>query len=229
MTNRYARQTVLPELGADGQDRLNQASVLCVGAGGLGSPALLYLSAAGIGRIGIVDDDRVDISNLQRQILFTEADTHKNKAETAAKYGEEQVLLWRRGYSIRPPELESEDSRHPRNQAKYAGIAASDLPGSESLADTLDRMLPFWNSTIVPSFKNHHTILIAAHGNSLRGIVQHLKGMNEEEILALNIPTGIPYLFELSPDGQYISDRYLIEEDELNRRMEEVKNQGKAH
>jgi len=152
-----------------------------------------------------------------------------NKAETAAKYGEEQVLLWRRGYSVRPPELESEDSRHPRNQAKYAGIAASDLPGSESLADTLDRMLPFWNSTIVPSFKNHHTILIAAHGNSLRGIVQHLKGMNEEEILALNIPTGIPYLFELSPDGQYISDRYLIEEDELNRRMEEVKNQGKAH
>jgi adenylyltransferase/sulfurtransferase len=85
MTNRYARQTVLPELGADGQDRLNQASVLCVGAGGLGSPALLYLAAAGIGRIGIVDDDRVDISNLQRQILFTEADTHKNKAETAAQ------------------------------------------------------------------------------------------------------------------------------------------------
>jgi adenylyltransferase/sulfurtransferase len=85
MTNRYARQTVLPELGADGQDRLNQASVLCVGAGGLGSPALLYLAAAGIGRIGIVDDDRVDISNLQRQILFTEADTRRGKAETAAQ------------------------------------------------------------------------------------------------------------------------------------------------
>ena len=152
-----------------------------------------------------------------------------NKAETAAKYGEDQVLLWRRGYAVRPPELEANDLRHPRNQTKYQSVERSELPGTESLADTVQRMLPFWNSTIVPSFKRHKTVLIAAHGNSLRGIVQHLKGLNEEEILALNIPTGIPYLFELSPEGHYISDRYLMEEDELNRRLEEVKNQGKAH
>jgi 2,3-bisphosphoglycerate-dependent phosphoglycerate mutase len=152
-----------------------------------------------------------------------------NKTETAEKYGEDQVLLWRRGYSVRPPELDQNDPRHPKNQSKYAGIPATELPGTESLADTLNRMLPFWNSTIVPSFKTNRTILVAAHGNSLRGIVQHLKGLNDEEILALNIPTGIPYLFELSPDGKYISDRYLIEEEELKRRIEEVEKQGKAH
>jgi len=152
-----------------------------------------------------------------------------NKAETASKYGEEQVLLWRRGYSVRPPELEINDPRHPANQTKYVGIEASELPGTESLADTLTRMLPFWNSSIVPSFKEHSTVLIAAHGNSLRGIVQHLKGLTDEEILALNIPTGVPYLFELNSEGQYLSDRYLINEDDLERKLEEVKNQGKAH
>jgi len=152
-----------------------------------------------------------------------------NKTETASKYGEDQVLLWRRGYAVRPPALELNDPRHPKNQSKYVGITPTELPGTESLADTLSRMLPFWNSVIVPSFKNHRTVLVAAHGNSLRGIVQHLKGMNDEEILALNIPTGIPYLFELSPEGKYISDRYLIDEDELKRRIEEVEKQGKAH
>lgn len=152
-----------------------------------------------------------------------------NKTETASKYGEEQVLLWRRGYDVQPPELQTSDPRHPKNQLKYIGIPEAELPGTESLGDTLKRMLPFWYSNIVPSFKMHKTVLVAAHGNSLRGIVQHLKGLNNEEILNLNIPTGIPYLFELSPEGKYISDRYLIEESELERRLEEVKNQGKAH
>jgi len=151
-----------------------------------------------------------------------------DKAETAEKYGEEQVLLWRRGYSVRPPKLELTDSRHPINQAKYSGISVEELPGTESLADSLNRLLPYWNSSIVPSFKNHKTVLIAAHGNSLRGIVQHLKGLTEQEILELNIPTGVPYLFELSSEGKYLSDRYLISEDELERRLDEVKNQGKS-
>ncbi len=154
--------------------------------------------------------------------------TGLNKAETAEKYGEEQVKLWRRGFAIAPPALATTDPLHPCNDSKYAGINKNLLPGTESLKDTIDRIMPYWNDTIVPSFQHHDQILIAAHGNSLRGIVMHLKGLSEEEILEINIPTGIPYVFELSDQLELVKDYYLADEEELKKLMNEVASQGKA-
>lgn len=154
--------------------------------------------------------------------------TGLNKAETAEKYGEDQVKLWRRGFAIAPPALESTDPLHPRNDPKYSKVDPQLLPGTESLKDTIDRIMPYWNDTIVPSFKTHNEILIAAHGNSLRGIVMHLKGLTEEQILEVNIPTGIPYVFELSDKMELLKDYYLADPEELAKLMNEVAAQGKA-
>ena len=151
-----------------------------------------------------------------------------DKSETAAKYGEEQVLLWRRGYDVRSPALDAKDPQHPANQEMYRGIDPALLPATESLKDTLQRLLPFWEHHIVPSLKEHKTIVVAAHGNSLRAIVQHVKGLSNDEVLKLNIPTGVPYVFELNEEGKYLRDRYLLDEQELEARLQEVANQGKA-
>jgi 2,3-bisphosphoglycerate-dependent phosphoglycerate mutase len=154
--------------------------------------------------------------------------TGLNKAETAEKYGEDQVKLWRRGFAIAPPALSTTDERHPCNDPKYADVDHRFLPGTESLKDTIDRILPYWNDTIVPSFKIHDQVLIAAHGNSLRGIVMHLKGLSEAQILEVNIPTGIPYVFELTDEMELIKDYYLADKAELEKLMNEVASQGKA-
>lgn len=154
--------------------------------------------------------------------------TGLNKAETATKYGDEQVKLWRRGFAIAPPALEKSDPRHPCNEIRYREIDSALLPGTESLKDTIDRIMPYWNETIVPSFALHNEVLIAAHGNSLRGIVMHLKNLSEEEILETNIPTGIPYVFELTDDLKLMKDYYLADEEELKKLMNEVASQGKA-
>lgn len=154
--------------------------------------------------------------------------TGLNKSETAEKYGEDQVKLWRRGFAIAPPALDEKDPLHPCNDLKYVNIDPSVLPGTESLKDTIDRIMPYWNEVILPSFKEHNEILIAAHGNSLRGIVMHLKNLSEEEILEVNIPTGIPYVFELTDDMKLLKDYYLADEEELNKLMNEVASQGKS-
>lgn len=154
--------------------------------------------------------------------------TGLNKAETAEKYGEDQVKLWRRGFAIAPPALDTNDPLHPCNDKKYRGISPNDLPGTESLKDTIDRIMPYWNDTILPSFQKHNEVLIAAHGNSLRGIVMHLKNLTEEQILEVNIPTGIPYVFELTDDLKLIKDYYLADPEVLNQLMNDVASQGKA-
>lgn len=154
--------------------------------------------------------------------------TGLNKAETAEKYGEDQVKLWRRGFAIAPPALDTHDPLHPCNDKKYRGISPNDLPGTESLKDTIDRIMPYWNDTILPSFQKHNEVLIAAHGNSLRGIVMHLKNLTEEQILEVNIPTGIPYVFELTDDLKLIKDYYLADPEVLNQLMNDVASQGKA-
>lgn len=154
--------------------------------------------------------------------------TGLNKAETAQKYGDEQVKLWRRGFAIAPPALETTDPQHPCNDPKYKGVPIQNLPGTESLKDTIDRILPYWNDSIVPSFKEHNEILIAAHGNSLRGIVMHLKGLTEEQILEVNIPTGIPYVFELTDEMKLMKDYYLADKEVLDQLMNEVASQGKS-
>lgn len=131
-----------------------------------------------------------------------------NKRDTAEKYGDEQVHIWRRSYDVQPPPLDFSDKRHPRFDPHYAELKAGDLPCTESLKDTLNRVLPYWHETIVPELKKGRRILIAAHGNSLRAIVKYLDNISDEAIPGLNIPTGIPLVYELDSDLKAVSHYY---------------------
>jgi len=136
-----------------------------------------------------------------------------NKKETAAKHGDEQVLIWRRSYDIPPPAIEPDDERHPSHDPLYADIDPTALPGTEALSNVVDRMLPYWFEEVVPELKAGKTVLIVAHGNSLRALVKHLDGLSDEAVIELNIPTGIPLLYELDDDLRPISSRYLGDPD----------------
>ena len=151
-----------------------------------------------------------------------------DKAETAAKHGEEQVKIWRRSYDIPPPPMPLDDPGHPANDPRYAGLDRNALPATESLATTLDRVLPYWHDAIAPALKSGQTVLVAAHGNSLRALYKYLNGVSKEEILELNIPTGIPLLFELDDELNVQSHRYLGDPEAARRAAEAVANQGKA-
>ncbi|AIL32097.1 2,3-diphosphoglycerate-dependent phosphoglycerate mutase [Basilea psittacipulmonis] len=151
-----------------------------------------------------------------------------NKAETAQKFGDEQVLIWRRSYSIAPPALPEDDPRHPKWEERYAHVPQDALPSTECLKDTVARVLPLWNEQIAPDIKAGKTILITAHGNSLRALIQHLDKMSEEAILALNIPTGQPLVYELDENLTPIRHYYLADPEEIARELEAVKAQGKA-
>ncbi len=151
-----------------------------------------------------------------------------NKAETAQKYGAEQVLKWRRSFDIQPPALELDDKRHPANDIKYGSIKKDLLPATESLKDTIARFLPYWKETIEPEILANKKVLIVAHGNSLRSLVKHLDKLSNEEILGLNIPTGIPLVYELNEEMEVITKQYLGDADAIKKAMEQVKNQAKA-
>ena len=132
-----------------------------------------------------------------------------NKAQTVEKHGEQQVKIWRRSYDIPPPRLELDDKRHPRFDPRYAGVDPAVLPAAESLKDTLARVLPYWNSRIAPELRAGKNVLVAAHGNSLRAMVKMLDNVSEKDIVELNIPTGVPLLYELSPELKSLGSRYL--------------------
>ena len=132
-----------------------------------------------------------------------------NKKETQDKYGEKQLFAWRRGYAITPPALADDDPRHPRFDPRYAGLPPEILPGTESLQIVVGRALPYWYDAIVPRLARGENVLVAAHGNSLRALVKHLDGISDEEIPQLNIPTGIPLVYELDDRFQRVSSRYL--------------------
>ena len=132
-----------------------------------------------------------------------------NKAETAEKHGEDQVKVWRRSYDIPPPALDESDPRHPGRDPRYAGLDSRELPLTESLKDTVDRFLPYWHDTIAPAIRDGRRVLIAAHGNSLRALVKYLDGMSDEEIVGLNIPTGIPLVYELDDELKPVKHFYL--------------------
>lgn len=150
-----------------------------------------------------------------------------NKAETAEKYGEDKVLMWRRSFDIPPAEIPANDPRHPANDPRYAEVAPEDLPATESLKDTIERLIPYWDGNIKPALQNHNQVLVAAHGNSLRGIVKYLKNMTEEEIIQFNIPTGIPYVFEFDDDLNLVKDEFLGDPETIKKLMEKVANQAK--
>ncbi len=149
-----------------------------------------------------------------------------NKAETAAQYGDEQVLVWRRSYSTPPPLLTADDPRHPSRDRRYAGLSSSELPLAESLQDTVARFLPYWHETIVPDIRAGRRVVIAAHGNSLRALVKHLDGISEDEIVGLNIPTGIPLVYELDDDLAPIRHYYLGDPEAARKAAEAVAKQA---
>lgn len=151
-----------------------------------------------------------------------------NKAETAAKYGDEQVLVWRRAYAIAPNPLDIDDPRHPRFDPRYARVPAESLPATECLKDTVDRVVPFWNESIAPAIRSGRKVLISAHGNSLRALIKYLDGVSEEEIVGLNIPTGQPLVYELDEALKPIRHYYLGDPEQIAAAVAAVAAQGKA-
>lgn len=150
-----------------------------------------------------------------------------NKSEMAAKYGEDQVKVWRRSYDISPPKLSIDDERYPGKDIRYKNISKDSLPLSETLKSTVERFLPYWEETIVPQIKQGKRIIIAAHGNSLRALVKHLDKMSNDEITGLNIPTGIPLVYELDEELYPKRKYYLGDVEQIRRSIQEVANQGK--
>lgn len=151
-----------------------------------------------------------------------------NKAETAQKFGEAQVKLWRRSYDVPPPALDPDDERHPRFDPRYAKLRPQELPATESLKITLERVLPYWHSTLAPLIKTGTRLLIAAHGNSLRAMVKYLDNISDQEIPELNIPTGIPLVYELDERMRPLNHYYLGDAEAVAKAAAVVANQGKA-
>jgi 2,3-bisphosphoglycerate-dependent phosphoglycerate mutase len=149
-----------------------------------------------------------------------------DKKETAERHGADQVLVWRRSYDVPPPGLDVDDERHPRHDRKYAFLAPDVLPATECLADVVDRMLPYWYDAIVPDLLEGRRPLVVAHGNSLRALVKHLDGLSEDEVLELNIPTGIPLVYELDDELRPISRRYLGDEEVAKAAADAVARQA---
>jgi 2,3-bisphosphoglycerate-dependent phosphoglycerate mutase len=151
-----------------------------------------------------------------------------NKTETAKEYGEAQVKIWRRSYNVPPPALSWEDERHPHFDPRYASLSKEQLPSTESLKITLERVLPFWNSDIVPIIKSNRKLIISAHGNSIRAMVKYLDHVPDDEIVELNIPTGIPLVYELDNDLKPVTHYYLADAETIRKGEEAVANQGKS-
>jgi len=151
-----------------------------------------------------------------------------NKTEMAEKFGEAQVKIWRRSYDVPPPGLDLDDTRHPRFDRRYAGLTPEELPATESLKITLERVLPYWHGTLAPMIKSGQRVLIAAHGNSLRAMVKYLDNISDNEITELNIPTGIPLVYELTEDLKPVKSYYLGDADAVAKAAAAVANQGKA-
>ncbi|WP_285906329.1 2,3-diphosphoglycerate-dependent phosphoglycerate mutase [Pseudodesulfovibrio pelocollis] len=151
-----------------------------------------------------------------------------NKAETAARYGDEQVFVWRRSFDTPPPPLDPDDERHPGRDRRYASLAPGELPLCESLKETIARTMPYWFETVAPQIRAGRRVLIVAHGNSLRGLVKYLDGMDEEAITKLNIPTGLPLVYELDDDLKATNRYYLGDPEEAARAAEAVANQARG-
>ncbi len=149
-----------------------------------------------------------------------------DKAQTAARHGEAQVKIWRRSYDIPPPPLELDDPRHPRFDPRYAGIDPRELPATESLKDTLARVIPYWESNVAPALRAGADVLVVAHGNSLRALVKMLDGLSEQAIIELNIPTGVPLLYELDDALRPRGSRYLGDAEAIRAAAEAVRRQG---
>lgn len=152
-----------------------------------------------------------------------------NKAETAAKYGDEQVLVWRRSFDVAPHALAEDDPRNPRFEDRYQEVPDAELPRTESLKDTIERIMPYWKCVIFPNLKTADELLVVAHGNSLRGIIKHLKHISNDEIVHLNLPTAVPYVFEFDDELNLTKDYFLGDPEEIKKLMEAVANQERRN
>jgi 2,3-bisphosphoglycerate-dependent phosphoglycerate mutase len=151
-----------------------------------------------------------------------------NKAETAQKFGDQQVHVWRRSYDIRPPDLNQDDERYPGKDPRYANLKPNELPLTECLKDTVERFLPYWHNRIAPAILSGQRVIIAAHGNSLRALVKYLDGISDQQIIDLNIPTGVPLVYELADDLRPLKNYYLGDPEAVKKAAEAVAKQGKA-
>lgn len=151
-----------------------------------------------------------------------------NKAETAKRYGDDQVLVWRRSYDTPPPTLEAGDERYPGSDPRYAHLGPGEIPRTECLKDTVERFLPYWHDTIAPRVQAGERVIIAAHGNSLRALVKYLDDVSDTEIVGMNIPTGVPLVYDLDDALRPVGRRYLGDADEVEKAMQSVANQGKS-
>ena len=150
-----------------------------------------------------------------------------NKSETAERYGDEQVLIWRRSYDVAPHALKEDDPRNPRFEIRYKEVPDKELPRTESLKDTVDRILPYWKEVIFPSLKTSDQILVTAHGNSLRGIIKYVRNIPDEDIVHLNLPTAVPYVLEFDDDLNLVKDYFLGDPEEIAALMAAVADQGR--
>ena len=177
--------------------------------------------------------DEMGLSNVSKKFDWRLNERHYgslqglNKAETAEKHGDEQVLIWRRSYDVRPPELDYDDERHPRFDSLYSKMPAELLPSSECLKDTVERFMPYWFDVIKPGIEQGEQVLIVAHGNSLRALVKYLNQISDEDILKLNIPTGVPLVYELDQDLKPIKSYFLGDQDEISKKADAVAAQGR--
>ena len=177
--------------------------------------------------------DEMGLSNVSKKFDWRLNERHYgslqglNKAETAEKHGDEQVLIWRRSYDVRPPELDYDDKRHPRFDNLYSKMPADLLPNSECLKDTVERFMPYWFDVIKPEIEQGEKVLIVAHGNSLRALVKYLDQISDEDILKLNIPTGVPLVYELDEDLKPIKSYFLGDQDEISKKADAVAAQGR--
>ena len=151
-----------------------------------------------------------------------------NKAETAAKYGDEQVKIWRRSYDIAPLPIAEDDPRNAKFDPRYAEVPDACLPRTESLKDAIARAVPYWKEVIFPTLQTEDSIIVVAHGNSLRGIIKYLKGISDQDIVSLNLPTAVPYVFEFDEKGNVVKDYFLGDQEAIAAKMNAVANQGKA-
>jgi 2,3-bisphosphoglycerate-dependent phosphoglycerate mutase len=151
-----------------------------------------------------------------------------NKAETARKYSEEQVFQWRRSFDVPPPALEPSDGRFPGHDPRYAGLSDAELPRCESLKTTIDRVMPYWHEVLAPQIRAGQRLVIAAHGNSLRGLVKYLDGMSDDEVAGLNIPTGVPLVYTLDDNLKSLGRRYLGDPEAVERAAKAVADQAKG-
>jgi 2,3-bisphosphoglycerate-dependent phosphoglycerate mutase len=149
-----------------------------------------------------------------------------NKKETAERFGDDKVKVWRRSYDVRPPDLDASDERHPSHDPRYASLPPELLPSAECLKDVVERMLPYWFDAIVPDLLAHSCVLVSAHGNSLRALVKHLDTLSDQQVVELDIPTGVPRVYELGADFRPASWRYLGDPDQIARRAEAVRSQA---